>query len=85
MNSNPWFEPTEDEVKKAAYLLYLASGCVPGHDLENWILAREKIVSQHSSAHENAERSAVTALHFPLNANASRGPFESFSSFENRN
>ena len=85
MNSNPRFEPTEEDVKKAAYLLYLASGCVPGHDLENWVSAREKIVSQHSSVHENPERSAVTTLHFPLNANASRGPFESFSSFESRN
>jgi hypothetical protein len=85
MNSNPWFEPAEEDVKKAAYLLYLASGCVPGHDLENWISAREKIVSQLTSVGENAERSAVATLHFPLNANASRGPFESFSSFGSSN
>jgi hypothetical protein len=85
MNSNPRFEPAEEEVKKAAYLRYLASGCVPGHDLENWISAREKIVSQHGSVDKNAERTAVATLHFPLNANASRGPFESFSSFENSN
>jgi len=85
MNSNPRFEPTEDEVKKAAYLLYLASGCVPGHDLENWLSAREKLMSQHIPVVENAQRSVIATLHFPLNANASRGPFESFSSFESRN
>lgn len=85
MNANPWFEPTEDEVKEAAYLLYLASGCVPGHDLENWLSAREKIVSQHSKVAETAQRSTIATLHFPLNANASRGPFEGCESFENRN
>jgi hypothetical protein len=85
MNSNPRFEPTEDEVKKAAYLLYLASGCVPGHDLENWLSAHEKLVSQHIPFGENEQRSAIATLHFPLNANASRGPFESFNSFESRN
>ena len=33
-------DPTEDDVRDYAYHLYLQSGCVPGHDLENWLEAK---------------------------------------------
>ena len=85
MNTNPQFEPSDDEVQKAAYLLYLASGCVPGHDLENWLAAREKITSQRRFSDKNEQKQAPVKLHFPLNANASRSPFQATQAFEYRN
>ena len=33
-------EYTEDDVRDYAYHLYEQSGCVPGHDLENWLDAK---------------------------------------------
>jgi hypothetical protein len=32
-------EPTEDDIRDYAYHLYVQSGCLPGHDLENWLEA----------------------------------------------
>ena len=85
MNTNPQFEPSNEEVQKAAYLLYLASGCVPGHDLENWLAARERITSQHPFSDKTEQNSMPVKLHFPLNANASRAPFQATSASEYRN
>ena len=85
MNANPQLEAIDEEVRKAAYLLYLASGCVLGRDRENWLAAQAKITSQPLSTVENTQSSSTVKLHFPLNANASRGPFDSLSPFENRN
>ena len=85
MNANLLFEPTDEEIGKTAYLLYLASGCVPGRDLENWLAARARIASQHASVAEKAQIVTTPQLHFPPNAHATRGPFASVSPFENRN
>jgi hypothetical protein len=85
MNANPLIEPTDEEVRKTAYLLYLASGCVPGRDLENWLSARSQMTAQELLSGEKAQNSATILLHFPPNANASRGPFDSLSPLENRN
>jgi hypothetical protein len=38
-------EPTEDDIRAYAYHLYQQSGCVPGHDLDNWLEARACILS----------------------------------------
>ena len=85
MNANHVLEPAEEEIRKAAYLLYLASGCVPGRDLENWSAAQAKIALKQPTTGQKATISSLVQLHFPLNANASRGPFETISSLENRN
>ena len=85
MNANPLIEPTDEDVRKAAYLLYIASGCVPGRDLENWLTARSHLVNSEFPRDENGRKLASSLLHFPPNANASRGPFDSLSPFENRN
>jgi len=85
MNANPLFEPTDEEVRKTAYLLYLASGCVPGRDLENWLAARSYVASQAPADAEKGQNPSTVLLHFPPNAQATRGPFDSLSPFENRN
>lgn len=37
----PTPEPTEAEIQHVAYLLWLENGQKPGHDLENWLAAKE--------------------------------------------
>ncbi len=34
-------EPTEAQIQHVAYLLWLENGQKPGHDLENWLAAKE--------------------------------------------
>lgn len=43
-------EPTEAEIQKAAYYIWLAGGCIPGRDLENWLAAREYLKHHHGRA-----------------------------------
>jgi hypothetical protein len=75
MNANPLPAPSEEDVQKEAYLLYLASGCVPGRDLENWLAARARLAARRALSGEKARSGSMVPLHFPLNANVSRGPF----------
>ena len=42
--------PTEAEIQKAAYYIWLAGGCLPGHDLENWLAAKEYLKHHHGRA-----------------------------------
>ena len=37
--------PAQDEIATVAYSLYVQNGCVPGHELEDWLRA-EQLVSQ---------------------------------------
>jgi len=85
MNANPLPTPSEEDVQKEAYLLYLASGCVPGRDLENWLGARARLGSCLPMCGEKARSSSVAPLHFPLNANVSRGPFGTLNPFGSHN
>lgn len=39
--------PSEAEIQKVAYRLYLESGCEHGHDLEHWFAARELLLHHH--------------------------------------
>ena len=47
MTASPEPEPGEAEIQKAAYFIWLASGCQPGHDLENWLAAKEYLKHHH--------------------------------------
>lgn len=38
--AGPQREIPEDEIRDYAYHLYQQSGCVPGHDVENWLEAK---------------------------------------------
>jgi hypothetical protein len=85
MNANPISEPSEQDVQKEAYLLYIASGCVPGRDLDNWLAARARLASSRPVAGEKPRTSPVSPLHFPLNANVTRGPFGTLNPFGTHN
>lgn len=50
--SKPLIEPTEDDVRDYAYHLYEQSGCLPGHDLDNWLEAKvclQQSIPRHQS------------------------------------
>lgn len=47
MNSTPAHEPTEAEIQKAAYYLWLESGCPAGRELEHWLAAKELLKHHH--------------------------------------
>ncbi len=37
--------PTHEEIAQRAHAIYEASGCAPGHDLENWLKAETQLLS----------------------------------------
>jgi hypothetical protein len=64
-------EPCEAEIQKAAYYLWQEKGCPDGHDLDNWLEARE-LLRHHTpvqkESHTGSKRQSATApavLHFP--------------------
>jgi len=42
-----------DRVLQRAYTLYLESGAKPGHDLDNWLLAEQQVMSQREAGFLN--------------------------------
>jgi hypothetical protein len=61
--------PTEDEIRDYAFHLYQQSGCVPGHDEENWFEAKACLEANipkhhargrlHRHRHPEAERGVI--------------------------
>jgi len=47
MTRPPPHEPTEAEIQKAAYYLYLESGCAPRRELDHWFAAKELLRHHH--------------------------------------
>jgi len=47
MNTTQEHEPTEAEIQKAAYYLWLESGCASGRELEHWLAAKELLKHHH--------------------------------------
>lgn len=47
MNPIPNHEPTEAEIQKTAYYLWLESGCPDGRELEQWLAAKELLKHHH--------------------------------------
>lgn len=35
--------PTREQIQQRAYELYVAGGCIPGHDLDNWLQAERDL------------------------------------------
>src|SRR4051812_8666352 len=44
----------DDEIRDYAYHLYVQNGCLPGHDLEDWLEARACIEANIPKAHSRA-------------------------------
>jgi hypothetical protein len=69
-------EPTEAEIQKEAYLIWLASGCEPDRALDHWLAARELLRHRHGRppGPRPAKAATVTpiSLHFPPSADVRR-------------
>lgn len=53
-------EPTEAQIQHVAYLLWLENGQKPGHDLENWLAAKEYL--RHHAAPGKTGRQLANAI-----------------------
>ncbi len=53
-------EPTEAQIQHVAYLLWLENGQQPGHDLENWLAAKEYL--RHHAAPGKTGRHLTNAI-----------------------
>jgi hypothetical protein len=53
-------EPSEAEIQKAAYHLWIEGGRLEGVELDNWHAARELLRHHHGAAHP-AKRKAAAA------------------------
>jgi hypothetical protein len=53
-------EPSEAEIQHTAYLLWLENGQKPGHDLENWLAAKELLRHRHAPGKGARHRPAST-------------------------
>jgi hypothetical protein len=47
-------QPGDDEIRDYAYHLYQQNGCVPGHDLENWLEAKACLEANIPQSHTRA-------------------------------
>jgi hypothetical protein len=64
-------EPTEAEIQHTAYLLWLESGQKSGHDLDNWLAAKE-LLRHHHAPGKGPRRPAASTIPpaIPLEADA---------------
>ena len=44
-------EPSEAEIQKVAYRLWVEGGCVAGRESDNWFAAKELLRHHHGRAH----------------------------------
>lgn len=59
-------EPTEAEIQHEAYLLWIESGRLPGHDLENWFAAKELLRHRHARTHRHPPQARTRTPISPL-------------------
>ena len=77
MNSIPFpaaHEPTEAEIQKKAYYLWLEGGCREGTELDNWFAAKELLLHHHGRTVErpHAKPPRTTLKPVPSGAKATR-------------
>ncbi len=46
--------PQEEDVRDYAYHLYVQGGCVPGHDLDNWLEAEACLSANIPTEHSHS-------------------------------
>ncbi len=54
-------EPTEAEIQKVAYRLWVEGGRLEGVALENWLAAKELLRHHHGAAHAPKKKGAEAA------------------------
>ena len=64
LRCNTFFEPSEEEIARRAYDLYLARGQVAGHEMDDWIEAKHQLFQESKCLnHLVSLRRATTANH----------------------
>lgn len=58
-------EPTEEQIQHAAYFLWLENGRQSGHDLENWLAAKELLRHRHAPG-KGPRRPATSVIPPPI-------------------
>lgn len=53
--------PTQDEIARRAYEIYLERGGAPGHELEDWTRAERELVQKNGQARRKGESKPVAA------------------------
>jgi hypothetical protein len=61
-------EPTEEEIRHTAYLLWLENGREPGHDLDHWLAAKELLRHRHAPAADGKRRANKIPPAIPTSA-----------------
>jgi hypothetical protein len=59
---------SEDAIRKEAYQIYLASGRIPGREVENWVLAEQNLRERQADEHEHPIDDYE--IHFAMSPNA---------------
>jgi hypothetical protein len=54
--SPPVPAPSEAEIQKEAYHLWIDGGCLEGVEVDNWLAAKELLRHRHGHAHGHAPR-----------------------------
>lgn len=55
------FEPAEADIQKCAYFLWKEAGGVPGHEVDFWLAAKERLRHRpHEPHHETSRHSRLT-------------------------
>lgn len=53
--------PTQDEIARRAYEIYLERGGAPGHELEDWTRAERELVQKNGQVRRKGESKPVAA------------------------
>lgn len=53
--------PTQDEIARRAYEIYLERGGAPGHELEDWTRAERELVQKNGRVRRKGESKPVAA------------------------
>lgn len=65
----PAAEPSESEIQKVAYRLWVEGGCREGVEIDNWFAAKELIRHHHGRAPGHSKSQAeATPAHAPTTA-----------------
>lgn len=64
----PVHEPTEAEIQRQAYHLWIDGGCLEGVEVDNWLAAKELLKHRQGHAHGHAPRGAHPGTSGPTKA-----------------
>jgi len=53
--------PTQDEIARRAYEIYLERGAAPGHELEDWTRAERELLQKNGQVRRKGESKPVAA------------------------